>query len=300
MKKVSLLQPTYLPYPGYFQVMNLVDEFYYMTNVELSRPSFQHRNRLRTPTTEMSRRDYPCHKCGGTAREQQDADHGLYSVKHCTGCGNSFGKAPHGWLWLDVPVVHAHRGTEARLLQYALIDNAVPWAQRHLTYIGSFYKRSAFYESLYPELEEIYTRPHATLYKLNIELIDWLRGHLGVKTPAFLETEYPYDVVGNKTQRLVNFCDAVGADCYVEPEGASFIDEKMFERNGIELRFFHFEPPEYLQLFPGFVPYMSALDMLFCLGPRAKNKIKAEWYDSEIRENLTPELDVGRMMLGGR
>ncbi len=301
MKKIAILQPTYLPYPGYFQIMSLVDEFYYLTNVDLNVPSFQHRNRIRVPAPALSSRTFECHKCGGAAVEKVDAAHPLYTVKVCPGCGNSFGKTPHGWGWLDVPVVHAHHGTTERLIQNTLIDNGLPWVQAHLAAIGSFYKRSTYYEELYPELEAIYMRYHERLWQLNLELIEWFRHHFEIRTPVFLEGEVAYDVVKDKTQRLVNFCIEVGADCYLEPEGGSaFMDPKAFDLNGIELRYFHYDPPEYLQLHEGFVPYMSALDLLLCLGPRAKNKLKCEWYDTQIWENVTPDFLPGGVVMGGK
>lgn len=299
MKKVALLQPTYLPYPGYFQIMSLVDEFYYLTDVELNTPSYQHRNRIRMPLPALSKREFDCHSCGGVALHKVDAEHQMYSVKVCQQCGKTFGKQPHGWGWLDVPLIHASHGTPDRLLYKTLIDNEKPWMEEHLVSIGSMYRRSEVYETLYPELEELYGRPHELLYAMNVTFIEWFRKWFDIKTPTFLDLEIPYDHPTDKTERIIEFCKAVGADCYLEPEGgSSFIDAKMFDLEGIELRYFHFDPPEYVQLYEGFVQYMSALDLLFCLGPRAKNKLKAEWFDHQVHENLTPDHLPGGIVMG--
>jgi hypothetical protein len=255
-KKVACVQANFLAYPGYFQVMDAVDEYYYMTDVQFSERSWQQRNKIRTP---------------------------FHWDKHK--------KERVGWMWLKVPTIHAKKGTPERILANTLIDNSVPWRYRHLESIASFYAKSEWYEKYYPELEGIYMREWDRLVDLDIALTEWMAGHLEVKTPTFLEGELPYDRdTGHddegKTQRLINFCDAVGADVYLEPGGgAAFIVDKMFELKGIELRYLHYEPPQYIQLFEDFVPYMSALDLLFCLGPRAKNKIAIEWYDTEIRED---------------
>lgn len=251
MKRVGLLQPTYLPYPGYFQIMDVVDEFYYMTDVQFSKPSWQMRNKIRTPF-------------------HHDKVH----------------NENIGWMWLTVPTFHASIGTPERMLINTRIDNSKPWRQHHLTCISGFYAKSQWYEEYWLELENIYMKNWDLLVYLNIALIEWMKKRLGIDTPTFIEGELHYDRVKDKTQRLVNFCNAVGADLYLEPGGgAEFIDPKIFEVNGIELRFLHYEPPQYIQLYEDFVPYMSTLDMLFCLGPRAKNKLLIEWYDTEIRED---------------
>lgn len=46
MKKIGIMQPYFLPYIGYFQLMNMVDEFVIYDNIEFSRASWIRRNRM--------------------------------------------------------------------------------------------------------------------------------------------------------------------------------------------------------------------------------------------------------------
>ena len=46
MKKVAIMQPYFLPYIGYFQLLNSVDEFIIYDNIQFSKRGWIHRNRI--------------------------------------------------------------------------------------------------------------------------------------------------------------------------------------------------------------------------------------------------------------
>ena len=46
MKKVAIMQPYFLPYIGYFQLINAVDEFIVYDNIQFSKKGWFHRNRF--------------------------------------------------------------------------------------------------------------------------------------------------------------------------------------------------------------------------------------------------------------
>lgn len=48
MKSVAIMQPTFLPWVGYFALMNLVDEFVFLDHVQFDKRSWQQRNRIKT------------------------------------------------------------------------------------------------------------------------------------------------------------------------------------------------------------------------------------------------------------
>jgi len=49
MTQVAIMQPTFLPWLGYFALIDRVDRFLYLDDVQLSRQSWQTRNRLKGP-----------------------------------------------------------------------------------------------------------------------------------------------------------------------------------------------------------------------------------------------------------
>lgn len=48
--KVAIAQPTYLPWLGYFDLMDQVDAFVILDSVQFEKQSWQQRNRIKTPT----------------------------------------------------------------------------------------------------------------------------------------------------------------------------------------------------------------------------------------------------------
>lgn len=48
--KIAISQPAYLPWLGYFDLIDQVDAFVLLDNVQFEKQSWQHRNRIKTPT----------------------------------------------------------------------------------------------------------------------------------------------------------------------------------------------------------------------------------------------------------
>ena len=44
--KIAIMQPTYFPWSGYFSLINYVDKFVFLDNVQFDRRSWQQRNRI--------------------------------------------------------------------------------------------------------------------------------------------------------------------------------------------------------------------------------------------------------------
>ena len=53
MKRVAIMQPTYLPWCGYFGLLDYVDQFVFLDNVQYSHQSWQQRNRIKGPSGEI-------------------------------------------------------------------------------------------------------------------------------------------------------------------------------------------------------------------------------------------------------
>jgi hypothetical protein len=98
---------------------------------------------------------------------------------------------------------------------------------------------------------------------------------LGVRTRLTWSTDY--DVEGARTERLVNLCRAAGATTYLTgPTAASYLDESMFDAQGISVEWMSYEGyPEYEQLHPPFDHHVSILDVLFNVGDDAPRYLKS-------------------------
>ncbi len=51
--KLAIMQPTYLPWAGYFALMDSVDRFVFLDDVEFSKQSWQQRNRIKGSAGEL-------------------------------------------------------------------------------------------------------------------------------------------------------------------------------------------------------------------------------------------------------
>lgn len=97
MTSVAIMQPTYLPWLGYFALMDRVDIFVFLDSVQFERRSWQQRNRIKTaqgiqmltvPVLTKGRRDQHI------ADVMIDVTAG-FAEKHVRAIANAYAAAPH-------------------------------------------------------------------------------------------------------------------------------------------------------------------------------------------------------------
>lgn len=49
MKKIAIIQSNYIPWKGYFDIINMVDEFFILDDVQYTKRDFRNRNLIKTP-----------------------------------------------------------------------------------------------------------------------------------------------------------------------------------------------------------------------------------------------------------
>ncbi len=125
--------------------------------------------------------------------------------------------------------------------------------------------QGAVLSAVFPPIERILNRRHEFLLDLNHAVTDFLAAELKVECGFELASEL--GVTGSGQGLLVAICSRLGADTYVSgPLGRDYIDDEEFRAAGIELYYHEYDHPAYPQLFDGFQPYMSAIDLLFNCG----------------------------------
>jgi hypothetical protein len=103
---------------------------------------------------------------------------------------------------------------------------------------------------------------------VNVTLIKYLAKELGVGTKTCYASELKAE--GTKTALLIDLCKKVGASTYVSgPTAKDYLRLELFKENNIALEFQGYTHPTYKQRFPGFIPMMSSIDLLFNAGQRA-------------------------------
>ena len=74
-------------------------------------------------------------------------------------------------------------------------------------------------------------------------------------------------IEGGQSERLIALCRQVGATQYLSGDAArDYLDVEAFARQGIDVIWQQYRHPEYPQQHGAFVPYLSAMDLLFNCG----------------------------------
>ncbi len=177
-------------------------------------------------------------------------------------------RTQRGWEWLTVPIMHGHPQT----LKDVKIHGEV-WRAKQLNMIKMHYRKAPFFRDYYPVIEEALLFKHELLIGLNLHLIRSIAGVLGIDVRMIRSSEFPYGGA-EKNEKLVSMCKFMGADVYLSGSGGrGYIKEDLFMASGVSVQWHSYEHPSYRQVFGGFEPNLSVIDLLFNEGPRAKEII---------------------------
>ncbi|MFH2070919.1 MAG: WbqC family protein [Elusimicrobiota bacterium] len=222
---LSVHQPQYMPWLGYFHKIAKSDVFVFLDDVQYKKREFQNRNKIKTR---------------------------------------------NGWLWLTVPIVSKSRYMQK--IAEVEIDNDAGWANDHIKTIEHSYAAAPFFTGHHGFFSELLNKKWTTLMDLNVETVRYLTGCFDIKTPVHFSSGLNLETTS--TQRIIDICKNFGADTYLSGAGGmNYMDEGLFEKNGIKLVYQKFVHPEYRQCFGTFLPFMSAIDLLFNCGNESRDII---------------------------
>lgn len=228
-KKVAIVQSNYIPWKGYFDLINSVDEFILYDDMQYTRRDWRNRNMIKTPA---------------------------------------------GAQWLTIPV--DVKGKYLQKIRETRISDP-EWAQHHWTALKQNYARSPYLEEYGDEIEALYHRAaqETLLSRVNYIFIEAVCGFFGIKTRLSWSMEY--QLVEGKTERLVGLCRSAGASHYLSgPAARGYIDEALFEKEGIDLSYASYHGyPEYPQLWGAFDHFVTVLDLVLNAGPDSPRYMKS-------------------------
>ena len=221
------MQPTYLPWSGFFALMSYVDKFIILDTVQFSKRSWQHRNKI---------------------------------------------KSLNGELMLTVPV--KSKGLREQKINEVQIDLSTKYNISHTKSIEQNYKKTRFYCDYSNSFNNILINNNSNLVDLNIEIINYLKDILKIKTEVIRSSEL--NSFGIKDELLLSLCKELGASHYISPAGSAIYMEKSkaFKESEISFSYFQYNHPEYNQLYGDFIPYMSTIDLIFNEGEISMDIIK--------------------------
>jgi len=170
-------------------------------------------------------------------------------------------KTANGEQWITVPVKKIDQ-------QPVIVEAEIDYNGRYdkiLRIIQSCYGSAAFYGEIYPALDEIMSRRPRLLIDLNLDLLMKMMAWLDITVPITRSS-----ILGIQTAKLqmnVDLVEAVNGNAYIAGLGSkSYHDDAPFKEADIVIAWHEFNHPVYPQLYDGFIPYLSSIDMLFNCG----------------------------------
>lgn len=225
---VSIHQPNYLPWLGYFPKMTYSDMFVFLDAVQYSSHTYINRSYVR-----------------------QGKERVRLSVPVRT----------ERW---DGPINEVRFDTRR-------------FARKHLATMRFAYQKSPWFDEIMALLEPHYAVGETNLADFNIGLITSLTAYLSLSLRFFRMSELGISATGN--QLLIDVTRACEGDIYVSGIGAkSYIvgHEQCYEQAGLSLAYHRFTHPEYRPMKLPFQPGNSIVDLLFCVGPQAREILTSQ------------------------
>ncbi len=177
-------------------------------------------------------------------------------------------KTADGLKWLTIPV--QVKGKFTQKVNEVEVSNA-DWPQKHLNTLRHVYRQSPHFEEVMDWISPLYHHaPSPLLSDINHYFLQAICDRLAIETPLRWSREFAFG--GDKTEKLLAICQALGATHYLSgPAAKSYLAVEKFEAAGIALEWMEYEQyPVYPQLHGDFVHGVSVLDLLFCVGNEAK------------------------------
>jgi len=180
-------------------------------------------------------------------------------------------RTKEGWIWLTIPV---ERKFYFRPINEVYLPQNDKWMKKHKMAIISNYAKSIFFDKKFID-EYSCNNEFIKLQEFNEFGISYLKNKFEIESEVIRASELRLDKKLKSTELLIEIVKRVGGDVYISGMGGKkYLEEEKFEKEGIEIRYFEFKPFEYPQRWGGFEPYMSAIDLLFNVGEKAKELIK--------------------------
>jgi len=169
-------------------------------------------------------------------------------------------KTPQGAQWVTIPV----NVTLGDSINEVKVANSINY-NKLLKTIDQNYKKSAFYDNIFPLIERILKNNQEKLFDICNELILKIINIIDIDTP--IEYSSKINTIEEKDDLVIEIIKFFGAKEYLSGKGAlNYMDLNKFKKERITVFTYDFDYLEYPQLWnkhQGFIPDLSFLDYLF-------------------------------------
>jgi len=195
-------------------------------------------------------------------------------------------RTKEGWNYIQVPTIT--KGKFDQNICDVEIDNNNDWREKTLKTIQLLYGKAPFYKEYADFINDLYKKDWTMLSDMDIEIMNFILNDLGCETKIYYDKDYDFE--GNKTAMLVDMCKKIGCDTYLSNLGSSaYVQIDEFTQAGLNHQYIDYTGVEYRQMFGGFEPGLSILDMLMNCGRERTREIvlnRANYEFSELNKDL--------------
>ena len=132
-----------------------------------------------------------------------------------------------------------------------------------LNKIEGAYARAPYFAQTFPLIERIVRHDERNLFRYIHHSIVSVCKHLGPTTEIRVSSGIAVDHELKGQDKVIALCEALGADCYVNPiGGVDLYSKEAFKSRGIDLKFARSKPFKYRQFDNAFVPWLSIVDVM--------------------------------------
>ena len=175
-----------------------------------------------------------------------------------------------GLKWINVPLQKNPHYFEIDQVKISGDD----WKSMHYKCLKEALNDSKFFYDVKKIYEEATFPNIDNISLLNQKFIEIVCRYYGIETRIIQSRKL--DVMGAKTERLINILKKVGATSYLSgPAAKDYLDENLFSQNKIRLEYKTYEYLQYPQLWGDFEGTVSVLDLIANCGSNGKSYLKS-------------------------
>jgi len=177
-------------------------------------------------------------------------------------------KNDQGTMWITIPV--RKKGLGLQRLDDVRICRESRRAGKHLQSLKQAYAKAPYFSEHLHFIERLFSAAFEKLIDLNMAIIRHLMLNFGITTRIMRLSELNIKSRGNDL--VIDICRYFNASAYMTQSAAHrYLNIDLFEKAGIELRCIKHRTCIYPQLWGDFIPDLSAFDLLFNCGPKARD-----------------------------
>jgi hypothetical protein len=174
--------------------------------------------------------------------------------------------------YLTIPI--SKKFATAKIKDVALPQDKT-WREVHWQSIYHNYVKADFFRNYADFFEKLYQQDFGYLWQINLEIIRYLLNSFEVNVEIKMASDLDIDMDLKHTDMIISVLKSIGADTYLSGQsGREYMEVGKFQQNNLACKFVKFAHPVYKQRYSGFEPNLSAIDLLFNVGPQSAQVIK--------------------------